>query len=76
MGVGFLIGVRHQLSNTIRSFRGIHKQLVSEKVPGLFSASENKPGTFSLGDYWRMGLPLELIIVAVSVPMIMWVWPI
>ncbi len=34
------------------------------------------PGGYRFGDYWRMGLPLEVIIVAVSVPMIMWVWPI
>jgi di/tricarboxylate transporter len=33
------------------------------------------PGGYRFGDYWRMGLPLEIIIVAVSVPMIMWVWP-
>jgi di/tricarboxylate transporter len=33
------------------------------------------PGGYRFGDYWRMGLPLEVIIVAVSVPMIMWVWP-
>ncbi len=33
------------------------------------------PGGYRFGDYWRMGLPLEIIIVAVSVPMILWVWP-
>ena len=33
------------------------------------------PGGYSFGDYWRMGLPLELIIVAVSVPTILIVWP-
>lgn len=33
------------------------------------------PGGYRFGDYWRMGLPLEIIIIAVSVPMIMWVWP-
>ena len=33
------------------------------------------PGGYRFGDYWRMGLPLEIIIVAVAVPMIMWVWP-
>jgi len=33
------------------------------------------PGGYRFGDYWRMGLPLEILIVAVSVPMIMWVWP-
>jgi len=33
------------------------------------------PGGYRFGDYWRMGLPLDLIIVAVSVPMILLVWP-
>ena len=33
------------------------------------------PGGFRFGDYWRLGLPLEIIIVAVSVPMLLWVWP-
>jgi di/tricarboxylate transporter len=33
------------------------------------------PGGYRFGDYWRMGLPLEVLIVAVSIPMIMWVWP-
>ncbi|MHA1522768.1 MAG: SLC13 family permease [Alphaproteobacteria bacterium] len=33
------------------------------------------PGGYRFGDYWRMGLPLEIMIVAVSVPVILWVWP-
>ncbi|MBW6454421.1 MAG: SLC13 family permease [Trueperaceae bacterium] len=33
------------------------------------------PGGFRFGDYWRLGLPLELIVVAVGVPMLLWVWP-
>jgi len=33
------------------------------------------PGGFRFGDYWRMGLTLEVIVVAVSVPMLLWVWP-
>ena len=33
------------------------------------------PGGYRFGDYWRMGLPLEILITAVSVPMILWVWP-
>jgi len=33
------------------------------------------PGGYRFGDYWRMGLPLEIIIIAVSVPVILWVWP-
>ncbi|MEZ4483848.1 MAG: SLC13 family permease [Syntrophotaleaceae bacterium] len=33
------------------------------------------PGGFKFGDYWRMGLVLEIIVVAVSVPMLLWAWP-
>jgi di/tricarboxylate transporter len=33
------------------------------------------PGGYTFGDYWRMGLPLEILIVLVAVPMILWVWP-
>ena len=33
------------------------------------------PGGYSFGDYWRMGLPLEIVILAVSVPMITLIWP-
>ena len=33
------------------------------------------PGGYRFGDYWRMGLPLEILVVAVSVPTIAWVWP-
>jgi di/tricarboxylate transporter len=33
------------------------------------------PGGYSFGDYWRMGLPLEILIVAVSVPAILVFWP-
>jgi len=33
------------------------------------------PGGYHFGDYWRMGLPLEILIIAVSVPTILAVWP-
>ncbi len=33
------------------------------------------PGGYGFGDYWRMGLPLEIIVIAVSVPTILLVWP-
>ncbi len=32
------------------------------------------PGGYHFGDYARMGLPLDILIVVVAVPMIMWVW--
>jgi di/tricarboxylate transporter len=33
------------------------------------------PGGYEFGDYWRVGLPLTLLIVIISVPLIPWVWP-
>ncbi|HMB46821.1 MAG TPA: SLC13 family permease [Afifellaceae bacterium] len=33
------------------------------------------PGGYKFGDYWRMGLPLEILIVAVAIPTILIVWP-
>jgi di/tricarboxylate transporter len=33
------------------------------------------PGGYRFGDYWRMGLPLQIIVVIVGIPMICLVWP-
>ena len=33
------------------------------------------PGGYKFSDYWRVGLPLEIVIVLVSVPTILWAWP-
>lgn len=33
------------------------------------------PGGYKFGDYWRMGLPLELLVLLVGIPMILLVWP-
>jgi di/tricarboxylate transporter len=33
------------------------------------------PGGFRFGDYWRLGLPVEILVVAVSIPMLLLVWP-
>ncbi len=33
------------------------------------------PGGYRFGDYWRMGLPLEILVVVVSIPMILIIWP-
>jgi di/tricarboxylate transporter len=33
------------------------------------------PGGYRFGDYWRMGLPLEIIVIVVAIPMILLVWP-
>jgi di/tricarboxylate transporter len=33
------------------------------------------PGGYRFGDYWRMGLPLELLILLVSLPLLVFMWP-
>jgi di/tricarboxylate transporter len=33
------------------------------------------PGGYRFGDYWRMGLPLEILVIVISVPVILYVWP-
>ncbi|MDD8042563.1 MAG: SLC13 family permease [Verrucomicrobiota bacterium] len=33
------------------------------------------PGGYRFGDYWRMGLPLSVLVVVVGVPTILWFWP-
>ncbi|GGL85777.1 SLC13 family permease [Pseudooceanicola nanhaiensis] len=33
------------------------------------------PGGYRFGDYWRMGLPLEILVIAVSIPAILVFWP-
>lgn len=33
------------------------------------------PGGYKFGDYWRMGLPLEIVIVAVALPLLLLFWP-
>jgi di/tricarboxylate transporter len=32
------------------------------------------PGGFRFGDYWRLGLPLEIVVLAVALPMLALVW--
>ena len=34
------------------------------------------PGGYRFGDYWRLGLPLSIIVLVVGVPLIMIFWPI
>jgi len=33
------------------------------------------PGGYKFGDYWRLGLPLSILVILVGVPMLMLVWP-
>jgi di/tricarboxylate transporter len=32
-------------------------------------------GSFGFGDFWRMGLPTDILVIAISVPVLLWVWP-
>lgn len=33
------------------------------------------PSGFKFGDYWKLGLPVEVVVVAVAMPVLLWVWP-
>ena len=33
------------------------------------------PGGFRFGDYWPMGLPTDILVISVAIPMLLWVWP-
>jgi di/tricarboxylate transporter len=33
------------------------------------------PGGYRFADYWRMGLPLEILIIIIGTPLIMFFWP-
>jgi di/tricarboxylate transporter len=33
------------------------------------------PGGFHFSDYWKLGLPVELVVIAVSIPLLLWIWP-
>ena len=33
------------------------------------------PGGFRFGDYWKLGLPVEVLVVAISIPLLLVVWP-
>ncbi len=33
------------------------------------------PGGYRFGDYWRLGLPLEILVMVVSVPALLYFWP-
>ena len=32
------------------------------------------PGNYKFGDYWKVGLPLEILIVIISIPLIIVFW--
>jgi di/tricarboxylate transporter len=34
-----------------------------------------EPGGYHFGDYWRLGLPIEILITIVALPLLYWLWP-
>ncbi len=32
------------------------------------------PGNYKFGDYWKLGLPLEILIICISIPLIVFFW--
>ncbi|MEZ5846536.1 MAG: SLC13 family permease [Geminicoccaceae bacterium] len=34
------------------------------------------PGGYNFGDYWRMGLPLQIVLMAIGIPLLLFMWPI
>ena len=33
------------------------------------------PGGYRFGDYWRLGLPLSILVIGLGTPLIAWIWP-
>jgi di/tricarboxylate transporter len=33
------------------------------------------PGGYRFGDYWRLGLPLSILVILISVPLLQITWP-
>ncbi|MDO8825664.1 SLC13 family permease [Methylophaga sp.] len=34
-----------------------------------------EPGGYSFTDYWKLGLPLSILVILTALPVILWVWP-
>ncbi len=32
------------------------------------------PGGYKFSDYWRMGLPLQIFVIIIGIPLIIWIW--
>ena len=33
------------------------------------------PGGYRFSDYWKLGLPLQIVLFIIAIPMLIWVWP-
>jgi hypothetical protein len=45
------------------------------KIQGKLPVRSGRAGGYRFGDYWRMGLLLELVIALVAIHLIMIFWP-
>ena len=34
-----------------------------------------EPGGYNFTDYWKLGLPLSILVILTALPVILWVWP-
>jgi di/tricarboxylate transporter len=59
------------------AFSALVVTLIAGVAPAEHTSRDSaiRPGGYRFGDYWRLGLPLELLVIAVAVPMIAVVWP-
>ena len=51
------------------------RRVLEDFLDGLGVFYTMRPGGYKFGDYWRMGLPLEILVVLMGVLMILLVWP-
>jgi len=55
-----------------------HQKISSEgskRANVLLMIAPRCGGGYRFGDYWRPGLPLEVLIILVATPMLFYVWP-
>ena len=76
----FALLVRGRWRYDLVAFSALVVALIAGVVPLTPIGHKNNtlimgPGGYRFDDYWRMGLPLELLVIAVAVPMIAVVWP-
>ena len=50
--------------------------LEKDDVVGGRTRTITAPGGYRFGDYWRLGLPLSVIVLIVGVPLIAFFWPV
>jgi hypothetical protein len=49
--------------------------LLAALIPVAGVLESTGAGGFRFGDYWRLGLPREILVVAVGIPALLWAWP-